>query len=449
MALDSKCEFSERFLQVIWNERLLRENLVLADGRRLCVLSPGIWNVAGGPDFHDASLLVDGRLVTGDVEIHRKSSDWFSHHHQDDPSYDAVALHVVWQDDTTPVREGIPTLRLPDCLQDGWERLLQEVDSACYPYARQIPGGGCSLKWAMTSNEKVRGILTTAGLARLAAKGQRFARMASDLGCNQALYELIFEALGYKNNRENFRRLACMVPLEMLQASADEVTREAMLFGTSGLIPDVTRQSVLPECREEVLDLWEAWWKQGIAPSSIQWNLGGTRPFNNPCRRLAAGISILRTMEYRPCDWLVDAADGAHTPKELLKRLATLNDHGTSWRHRLDFQRKASPEADLIGHARLLDMTANVFLPFLCGISFLEEGRGRFAELARALFVKLSISQENRTYKEAVHRFLTPPSRSHDLVKNLCQQQGIHYIYETFCRALDNNCAECPAGGGF
>ena len=78
MDIKAECSFSERFLQVIWNERHLRENLTLVNGERLSVLSPGIWNVAGGPDFHDASLLVDGHLVTGDVEIHRRSSDWFA-----------------------------------------------------------------------------------------------------------------------------------------------------------------------------------------------------------------------------------------------------------------------------------------------------------------------------------------------------------------------------------
>lgn len=445
MDINAECSFSERFLQVIWNERHLRENLTVASGKRLSVLSPGIWNVAGGPDFHDASLLVDGHLVAGDVEIHRRSSDWFAHHHDADPGYDGVVLHVVWRDDAPPVRADIHTLVLPTCLQEGWEKLLHELDSACYPYARQIPAGNCSLKWAMASNEKVRELLSTAGLARLAAKGQRFARLASDLGCNQALYELIFEALGYKSNRENFLALARALPLERLQAAPNDTAREAMLFGTAGLIPDVTRTPVLRECREYVLQLWEEWWKSGLRAASIQWRLAATRPFNNPCRRLAAGISILKTMDYHPHEWLVRTIGESDSPKKLLSQLHDLNDPANPWRGILDFRRKASPAADLLGHSRLLDMAANVFVPFIYGMSILEEGRADMAELARSLYLRLPLSQANRTYKEAVQRFLTPPSRAVDLVRNICQQQGMHYLYENLCRALDNNCAECPA----
>ena len=51
----------------------------------------------------------------GHVEIHIKSSDWFSHQHQQDSNYDAVILHVVWEDDVPVVTQSgmlLPTLEL-------------------------------------------------------------------------------------------------------------------------------------------------------------------------------------------------------------------------------------------------------------------------------------------------------------------------------------------------
>ena len=47
--------------------------------------------------------------------MHVKSSDWFVHHHENDPNYDNVILHVVWNHDMEIYRKDnsvIPTLEL-------------------------------------------------------------------------------------------------------------------------------------------------------------------------------------------------------------------------------------------------------------------------------------------------------------------------------------------------
>ena len=38
-------------------------------------------------------------LWFGDVEIHLKSSEWYAHRHHEDEYYDAVILHVVYEED--------------------------------------------------------------------------------------------------------------------------------------------------------------------------------------------------------------------------------------------------------------------------------------------------------------------------------------------------------------
>ena len=122
-----ECPFSERFLQVIWNERRLSLELHLEDGRELKILSPGTWNVSAGPDFKSAVLLIDGHLATGDVEIHRFSSDWARHGHGSDSMYDNVVLHAVWEDDAPPIRNGIATLVLSRHLHSEWRKLLWDL----------------------------------------------------------------------------------------------------------------------------------------------------------------------------------------------------------------------------------------------------------------------------------------------------------------------------------
>ncbi len=76
---------AERVVQKIWLRRdFVTDRAVLADGQRLEIRSPGTWNLLGGPDFRGARLLLDGREITGDIEVHFHVSDWRAHGHEAD-----------------------------------------------------------------------------------------------------------------------------------------------------------------------------------------------------------------------------------------------------------------------------------------------------------------------------------------------------------------------------
>ena len=66
-------------------------------------------------NFLNAKIQIDNQLWAGNVEVHVNSSDWYVHNHEKDANYDAVILHVVWNDDVSVFRknnEEIPTLEL-------------------------------------------------------------------------------------------------------------------------------------------------------------------------------------------------------------------------------------------------------------------------------------------------------------------------------------------------
>jgi hypothetical protein len=67
-------------------------------GRRLQVLSPGRLNVHAGPDFLALSILLDGNIIVGNAEFHKRSSEWFEHSHNTDPNYNSLILHIVFED---------------------------------------------------------------------------------------------------------------------------------------------------------------------------------------------------------------------------------------------------------------------------------------------------------------------------------------------------------------
>ena len=86
-----------------------------ADGIPFQVLSPGFIAYHGGPDFRSIALLIQGDILIGNAEFHRKSSEWFFHKHDDNPQFDSIILHIVIENDK-PVTTIPHTLILDETL---------------------------------------------------------------------------------------------------------------------------------------------------------------------------------------------------------------------------------------------------------------------------------------------------------------------------------------------
>ena len=72
----------------------------LVDGNKIQILSPGSINVHEGPDFLGIAIQKNGNIIVGDCEVHKNSSEWFSHKHQADIRYNNVILHIVLNHNT-------------------------------------------------------------------------------------------------------------------------------------------------------------------------------------------------------------------------------------------------------------------------------------------------------------------------------------------------------------
>jgi hypothetical protein len=67
--------------------------------KRLQVLSPGTINKFEGPDLKDIAILLEGNVIVGDGEFHRKTSEWIQHKHDESEYYQDVILHIVMEHD--------------------------------------------------------------------------------------------------------------------------------------------------------------------------------------------------------------------------------------------------------------------------------------------------------------------------------------------------------------
>src|ERR1039458_8582971 len=104
---------NEALFQFIWQYSLYNPfGLQTSDGEPLTVMQCGKLNKDAGPDFLEAKIKVGNTILVGNVELHVKSSDWLRHGHQNDPAYQNLILHVVYENDVADVAGNTPVLVL-------------------------------------------------------------------------------------------------------------------------------------------------------------------------------------------------------------------------------------------------------------------------------------------------------------------------------------------------
>jgi len=106
----------EDFLHYLWKfKKFDTSNLTTSNGEKMTIENCGSYLQLAGPDFFNSQITIDNQKWAGNIEIHLKSSDWYAHHHERDPNYDSVILHVVWEHDVEIYRKNnteIPVLVL-------------------------------------------------------------------------------------------------------------------------------------------------------------------------------------------------------------------------------------------------------------------------------------------------------------------------------------------------
>ena len=199
----------EGFLYQLWLERdLTRMALQTVDGHEIAILEKGVRNYDAGPDFSDALIRYQGRMLRGDIEVHPVAGDWYHHGHHHDPRYNSVVLHVVTmfcpKDFRTLRQDGalVPTLNLDSYLENPAEE-LQETDEEISPPV--LDSRACRLS---REPEGIQWhIIRTHSDKRLQTHKQQFAELRSSQSWDQIFYQSILTALGYAKNQLPFKRL--------------------------------------------------------------------------------------------------------------------------------------------------------------------------------------------------------------------------------------------------
>lgn len=442
----------EKLLQAVWrHQRLKRDRLQTAAGRPLRILHPGFLNVEGGPDFRAAVLQFDGeKPVSGDVEIDLAPGGWRAHGHDRNPAFKNVLLHVVWEASLHPATGRLPVLALKNVLDAPTAELARALENESgLPEGLR---GRCSAPLRELSGSQRDILLGAAARVRLQNKAAGLLARAREGGWEQALWENLFRALGYKHNVWPMQSLA--ESRRHWQAGAQSVPEiQARLLGTAGLLPDELTRS--QKSSDTFLRrAWDGWWRErdALAPWVLPraaWKFHGLRPANHPQRRLAlaahwlAGGTLISKLEA----WCAAPAAGGQSGAKLLRSLEKIlqvdRDEFWSWHWTFKSARLARAQP-LLGDGRVTDLAVNVVLPWLW-VRAREGGNESILREVERRYFAWPAAGDNAVLKLARQRLLGAASPK--ILSTAAQQQGLMQIVRDFCEHSNAVCDDCRFPG--
>ena len=383
--------------------------LPLSNGDAYQLLFAGRPGSSAGPDVRDAVFYVrsTGMRVVGDVEFHVRSSDWGSHHHQTDPRYNNVILHVVLRcDDPLPTllqsRTLVPVCSLADLPLPPALPLIANTHQEQWP---------CHTVMQQLTAEERQMLFTRAGLLRFEQKTHAFIEHLHAIASSAFTLDLFgFDVYTFPLGAAGARSFhdplegtetshtydLCLIPA---LAEGLGYGRDRDFFRAAGLYL-VGRISNVPE-------------PLGRAPQPSPLDDGRLRVL----RRLVE--------EWRnPGVW------------ETL-RVLMLPDLPCTNEQILQALREALGNVGL-SLARTDILLCNVVLPFAAAIALIEHDTllGQRAEELYLLHPGLPSNRITRMMSTQLQMTSEPHGS--------CQQQGLHYIYQQTCQA--KYCDRCIAG---
>ena len=287
----------EDFLHHVWMNRLYSNPLVGDDGSPVKVLDPGRLNRDAGPDFFNARIRIGTTIWAGNVEIHRRSSDWTRHGHEKDSAYGNVILHAVGKIDAavhTVRGNRVTTVRLdfPEGLYRSYTGLIgSDHWVPCHDRITVV-------------DPLIRGLwLDRLAVERLERKAADVARMfRGNRGeWTGTVYEQLFRGFGYKLNVLPFGMLAASLPYAVIRKHlAHPLLTEALLFGQAGLLSGEPLDEYQEALSQAYAGLKRKYRLEHIDPSL--WKFLRLRPAGFPTVRIALLAALLQGRPGLPGD---------------------------------------------------------------------------------------------------------------------------------------------------
>ena len=418
---------NELELQARWFAGEFGRTFTSTAGEKIEIVQFGTWNRESGPDFRDAVIRIgDTEPVRGSIEIELLDRSWETHGHAANPAFEDTILHVFAD---ASERQFFTRTR------SNRNVAQVQINPAALPqtFLNNVPlarPGRCQAPLRNLPEDQVTSILHGAAQFRLRKKGALMRSKIEIHGRDEALYQEIAAALGYKENKLAFTLLAQRLPLGTLRASIQ--ASEAMLFGVAGFLDSPDLGDYKDSVRSYLRDLWDGWWPhretmQRLILPGKTWHITGTRPANHPQRRLAALALIA---QHWPAFLRVVNGGRMTAVRKFFVQL----DHQFWNTHYTLVAEPMSKPIALIGESRINEILANILFPFWTCL-----GADVWPEYA-----KLPASLSNRRLETGATRLFGDDPHREVFLRTVANQQGLLQIYEDFCLQDNSDCANCP-----
>lgn len=414
----------EDFLHYIWQYQYFdKSDLKTDEGEVLHIFHPGHAHVNAGPDFGYARLKLGEIAWVGQVEIHIKASDWYKHGHQHDDLYDAVILHVVWENDQAVCRQDgsqIPCFSLRErvgaSLQERYQKMVMAGSGArnAILCATWLPQLSPILKFAA---------LDRALFQRLERRSLEWLLLLEEKNGDweQVAYQQLAHYLGGVINAQPFVQLTHQVSWRELQREYSQQEQiMARLFGYAGFLggePADAYQARL----QKVFD----WQQQNEHDPPIFpiWKWSRMRPSSFPVARLAQLASMACThphlLDVLQVSSVKSLKEWLHVPRPIY------------WQKHYHFGKATKKPSDQWPIDMLM---INWFVP-LCYAYGKYRGLEQYQERAIAILQQLPAEQNKKLleYKHEGFSFSTA-----------ADTQGALELHKHHCEQA--NCLSCPIG---
>ena len=346
---------TEEFLHFVWKYQYFNhKNLLASNGYSLSITKTGIHNHDSGPDFSQASLIMEGVKWSGDIELHINSSDWYQHKHQEDYNYEKVVLHVVWNHDKDVFyhnKTKIPTLELKDIVNHKLIDRYKAILSSLYP----IP---CQNLIALVPNKTIKTTFREALQNRLEIRSKAVFKLLekNQHDWRQTSFELICKSFGFKTNKTAFEELGKSINYSIIRKHKNDIQQiEALLFGQAGFLGTESKSDEYKDKLKLEYKFLSKKYKLNPIPSGL-WKLSKLRPSNFPTIRIA-----------QLATWLTKHEDIFSSLIEIKSKKAVFDffqsDVSNYWITHYNFNKEGKPKSKKLGKTSIETIYINAVIP--------------------------------------------------------------------------------------
>lgn len=416
---------TEEFLYYVWLYKLFSKTaLFTSDNQEIIILKSGIQNKNSGPDFLNAQLKIDNQLWAGNVEMHVKSSDWYLHNHEEDTNFDAVILHVVWENDAVVFMKNnkpLPTFEIKNFVD---EKLLSNYNGLIYSKQNWIP---CENQIKNVDDFLINNWLERLYFERLEQKSVFIKEVLKQANNDfeAVLFQLIAKNFGLKVNGDSFLQLAKSIDFSVIRKERfDEQKLTALFFGQAGFFEADVQNDYFSLLKTEYEYLKHKYNLHSISNKNFQFFR--MRPQNFPTIRIAQLASLFFTHQN-----LFSKLMHIHEKEDFYKLFSF--DIQEFWKTHYTFESESKKSAKKLSKSFIDLLLINTIVP----LKFVYlQSRGAVDEEEILQLVRQISSEKN----SIIEQFSKLKIKS----KNALESQALLELKNNYC--TKKRCLQCAIG---